>query len=867
MNPMLASLVLLFAMLASFLPGTGFVKQDKVNPQPPYSLSGRNQALDSHSETLTIASTPAGADIYIDGSRYVPAVSPTAIDLPAGTYQIELKIPGYETYTNRAVVILAGQTTYLNGIVQLPELLPAAVITVNHAVDDDFDPTVTIATLGSQITLRRAINAILNDTSTTHYRIEFAGDISAINLQSPINIDRRGNFTINGDRDRNGTPDVHINSSSLQHEINITVSEMRLIGLIFTGIPGGSDQTLLFKPADYAHERMDLDNIYVLGCQFKDSWEFGMSPLGVYGFAATQYGGYNTFNVKNFVIAGNQLENTVLLSFGGAGDADFNVNDGYSVVANQFVNGGLCFIASDAHTWYVFGPNNANGNGGVSGQIGYSENNIFKNVVISGNHFTLDQNARYVYSSAITVTVANMGNSKNTIENVVIRHNTVKVLDPTNKNRFAGIFITNNSIGDEDDHYLVPENSEYSSNNTLKNVSVEYNDFELGIGRALMIINNNITGSPQNGSNNLTENIVLKNNIVKANLGVWVMNYYGNNHASQAENNQMRYVTVENNHISADPATAEDFFDGGVTVAGALERDYAPGYMGADYFKTYGGLLSHVIVQNNVIEKFRRGVLVTGSAGYQHDGLGVDTVDIKNNTIVAKPYKASYGVEIRGATLETIGVDVNNPASYRNGSKNCFVKNVTVEGNTITARGGISVFATYVNDSFSSSIAGNTVNGVLLKNNTLIFLQNVEPDKQFLKYPIVIAGINDDWERVRYFSPDVLGNRVTNVTLTNNTYSGYAFQPLNLANDLLPKQRIFSPVQTIQWLNAQTNAASGPDSFRWTWISTPATNGTANKYIAFGSGQLGSYPNLIFPGGIYVELMSDFVLYIPISRK
>ena len=874
MNQTLASLVMLFSMLVSFLSGTSFVKQDKPNPQLIQTLPGRSQILDNNSGTLTIASTPAGADIYIDGSRYAPAITPASIDLPAGSYQIELKIPGYETYTNAAVVILADQTTQLTNIVQLPELLPATEIKVNHTLDDDFGTAVTIATLGGQITMRRAITAILNDTSTTHFRIEFADGISGVDVQSPIEINTRGNFTINGDRNRDGTPDIQINSSSLLHEFNITVSEVRLIGLIFTGIPGGSDNTLLFRPTIDSHERMDLNNIYILGSKFKDSWEIGMAPLGAYGFAATEYGGDNTFNVKNFVIAGNQMENTNLFSFAGAGDEDFNVFDGYSVVANQFVNSGCGFLASDAHTWYVFGQNNMEGNGGVPGQIGYSENNIFKNVLISGNYFTLDQNARYEYSTSISVSVANMGNSKSTVQDVVIRNNSVKVLDPTNKNQYAGIAISNSSIGDENGSYTAPDNVEYSDNNTLRNVLLEYNDFEFGTGRGLMLVNNFVIGNPQNGRNNLAENIVVSHNVLKTNSGVWVLNYYGNNQAHQAENNLMRYVTVENNQIIADPTTAQDILDGGVLVAGALERDYTPAYMGADYFKAYGGLLSHVIVQNNTIEKYRRGVLVTGSYGYQHDGLGVDTVEIKNNTIVVKPMMQSYGVEIGGATLPTIGVDVNNQNTFRNGSKNCFVKNVTVEANTITSRGGISVFATFVDDSFSSSIAGNSVDGVLLKDNILIHLQNSEPDKQYLKYPIVIGGIEDNWNRVHLLSPNLLGNRVSNVVLINNTYSGYLFQPLNFANDRLPNQSNISANQVLNWLNTQTNVASGRNSFSWVWVSTPVTNGTTNKYVAYGSGLLGNFPNLISPNGIYVELEGDFAnnptkynAYLPITQK
>jgi hypothetical protein len=493
---------------------------------------------------------------------------------------------------------------------------------------------------------------------------------------------------------------------------------------------------------------------------------------------------------------------------------------------------------------------------------------------MSGNHFTFDQNAPFVYSQSFTLSVANMGNSKSTVQDVVIRNNTVKVLDPTNKNLFAGISISNASIGDENESYLAPENSEYTSNNTLKNVLIENNDFEFGAGRGLMLVNVPVTGIPENGSNNLTENILVRDNILKSNSGVQVMNYYGNNHASQAENNLMRTVTIENNQIIADLATASGYYNNGVLVSGAFERDYAPGYKGPQYYKNYGGLLSNVVVQTNTIQNFMRGVLVTGSYGYQHDGLGVDTVTIKNNTVITVPTLDTYGVEISGATLEVIGVNLNNQASFRNGSKNCFARNVTVQGNTITSRGGIAVFAAFVDDSFSTSIGGNSVTGVLLTDNTLIQLQNSEPNLQSLKYPIVIGGITDNWNRIRILSPNLLGNQVTSVTLTNNTYSGYAFQPLNLANDRLPNRSAISAVQVLAWLNLQTNAGSGKDSFAWEWSSTPATNGTPDTYLAHGMERLGSYPNLLFPGDIYIELHGDFAnnptkffAYIPSARK
>jgi len=217
---------------------------------------------------------------------------------------------------------------------------------------------------------------------------------------------------------------------------------------------------------------------------------------------------------------------------------------------------------------------------------------------------------------------------------------------------------------------------------------------------------------------------------------------------------------------------------------------------------------------------------------------------------------------------------LDNQDSFRNGSKNCFATNITVEANTVLSRGGISVSGAFVDDSYSASLAGNYVDGVILKDNNLFRLQNTEPDKQFLKFPIVIGGIFDTWNQAHNLSPDLLGNNVTNVNISGNMISGYNFQPLTLARDFLPNQQTLSSDQVLQWLKGTTDLASGINSFSWDWYSTPATNGTTDKYVAFGIAHLGSYPNLAFPGGIYVELEGDFAnnpslnyVFIPLLKK
>ncbi|NYT05266.1 MAG: PEGA domain-containing protein [Methanomicrobiales archaeon] len=62
--------------------------------------------------SVSIATTPSGATIYIDGT-YMGTAPKVATGITAGKHLIELELSGYQEYSG-AIVVVAGQTTYVS---------------------------------------------------------------------------------------------------------------------------------------------------------------------------------------------------------------------------------------------------------------------------------------------------------------------------------------------------------------------------------------------------------------------------------------------------------------------------------------------------------------------------------------------------------------------------------------------------------------------------------------------------------------------------------------------------------------------------------------------------------------------------------
>ena len=165
---------------------------------------------------------------------------PCKVTVGVGTHQLELKIKGYVTYSNKMAIVSAGKTIELHNILLLPKLIVVDnehTVTVNTLEDKARWTTfgemnsITVASLKSNssipVSLREAIEAVKNEpVGNGHYRIEFAlslkgGTIHLFDhnyvvpdgfLQN-LYLEKRGNLTINGDIDRDGNQDITLDAS------------------------------------------------------------------------------------------------------------------------------------------------------------------------------------------------------------------------------------------------------------------------------------------------------------------------------------------------------------------------------------------------------------------------------------------------------------------------------------------------------------------------------------------------------------------------------------------------------------------------------------------------------------------------------
>ena len=715
---------------------------------------------------------PSGAEVWIDGVLYEQSAAPCTLSLEAGTYEVQLVIPGYETYSDE-VTVSAGAASTISDVVMLPQLAAeATVITVNSSADEalsESDTSITVESLSGleTITLRRALYAVMNDAASTHYRIEFTQDITDIYLSTAIDISRRGNLTVNGDTDRDGTPDVQMHKAAgFSHGwygcINVLTSNTYIIGLKFINEGTAKEryftvQTLITKQA-----ALNIENLYVLGCYFEDTWWLGLDNSGVYGDAAESYGGEGSVTISNLVYSGNSFDNSQLFTLLAGGDEDYNILDGYQIYANSFLNCGVTIVTADANTLYIYG-NNSYGNGGIAGNAEFSEYNILRNVNISGNSASIDSNSETAWPETFAITCANLGNCDNLTENIVFKNN-VSEISETTGTEYASAAITNASLGFPENTLTIPFGT---SNNILRNVEFKYNQISQGSNRAFRVSNIVVAddlGRTATGDNNLMENISVHDNTFSSPAGVTINNYYGMSWCPSASGNTMRGIYFTDNDVN-NRMLETDYGTEGINVsAGRISNNYGSETT-AD--PDYSGTMENIYINDNAVNDYRYGIVLAGSAGDYVDALGIDTVEVKNNTIVNNDNKihewseGRYGIVVSGAAFGTGGSDPLQP-----GSTNCFVKNADISGNTVTARGGIAVTGGYYEGERGIGVGGNYVENISVADNTF----NIQQEDGMLSVPSVLCcSVADIWNSVLNSDIDITGNRLIEVSLTGNT--------------------------------------------------------------------------------------------------
>ncbi len=353
---------------------------------------------------LRVTSFPAGADVYVDGV-FSDKTAPCTLLLAPGEHEVSLVIPGYED-SSRTVTVEAGKETAIEQVI-LPALPEATVITVNSEkdmmLDDHLERSITVADLRGEVTLRMALTAVENDKTDTMYRIEFAENVKKITMIQQQEV-YRGNLVINGDRDRDGTPDMALSMTGLGSGLHFADGDnIYLCGLRFHG------NAYCFKPDDHATWDIDMENLYVLGCECVDTGLIGV------GGVCKEYDSSGTVNYKNINFCGNTVKGGDVF-FSCNGNCDDSLTDGIRYCANT-LSDDCCMtvITSDCNTWYIYdGGDTVQANGGTPGAFETSDGNTVRNVLISGNT-----------GGRIVLGAGTNGNSRNTLEDVTVRNNVI----------------------------------------------------------------------------------------------------------------------------------------------------------------------------------------------------------------------------------------------------------------------------------------------------------------------------------------------------------------------------------------------------------------------------------------------------------
>lgn len=496
---------------------------------------------------LRIESTPQGADIYINSERYEKAVAPCTIPLDENVYEIELVIPGYEKCVN-TVNVTAGVVTEITCSI-LPEIpYEDTIKTVTVSNEADTDPSefsdITVDDLSSltSVSFRQALTAIQNDESDCWYRVEFAENVERIELVGNNIEFTRDNLVINGDKNRDGVPDVSVTSTEWG-TFFYSINNLHIMGLKLDGDVKNGGCAFVVRPFDHFCEDISVSNVYLLGCEIRN---IDVIP---FGGGCKEYNSCGKVDYANINACGNNIYQSDLF-FAYSGNIDNSTTDGLFYCANT-LDSESCITTqnSDCNTNYIYGPGTESANGGTPGAFETSDGNIVKNVLVSGNH-----GGRFVCSSSVG------GSSGCISSNILIRNNVftnyafIRVTQPMDeKNEGLHIVMNNNVIEELTFEYnvlveyplymslaafdIIDSTSKFTvNNNIMRNITIK---------------DNYVVGNDYSKADNVSDKIdvELNDGIIPGEIEIGI-DYISNQYLPNVEfsNNRYENLLFENNH-------------------------------------------------------------------------------------------------------------------------------------------------------------------------------------------------------------------------------------------------------------------------------------------------------------------------------
>lgn len=440
-----------------------------------------------------VSANMTGADIYINGERYLSGVTPCDIPLSSQSYDIELKLPGYLSY-KESVSLSDGETKKVVGTLRPDLNQDALLLLVNMNGNQDNDE---IDYNDGIVSFREAVQ-IANADNENAYRIEFEDNVTHIydGIKENITI-TADNLTINGDRDLDGVPDVTFSFENMDHPQGIFIRSVKNFTL--NGIREIDEAVICIRADDNSTSYDRVENVRILGCIFENcELPFGGS-CKAYGTGAYGYGQSGAIDFYDFYFCGNTMINSYI-GFAYSGDCDYSVSDGLYFCANTLdQKSHIVVITADCNTWYVYGPDSEQGGYNAPES---SNNNIIRNVLISGNS-----------GGQILIGAGVFGNSYNLCEDVIIQNNndaniSIRPAQVGDQRNEGGILVTSSNVIRNVEiayntinhsargsvvnlHILAPDECDpstklYADNNRIENVIIHDN---ICIGRSLEEIN------------------------------------------------------------------------------------------------------------------------------------------------------------------------------------------------------------------------------------------------------------------------------------------------------------------------------------------------------------------------------------------
>ncbi len=598
-----------------------------------------------------------------------------------------------------------------------------------------------------------------------------------------------GCFTVNGDRDRDGTPDVTLEGVGSwdwpgRWDLDLMCSDAHVVGLRFASTMHAAFSMPFWQPRHY----FPVHDIFLTGCVFEsfnnNVGRFFLSYPGQYGTGADGYGQPGAFDLDGFAVSGCVFLNEQLGVIVACGDVDYSSVRNLLIQGNRFVNGSLFVRNVDAHTWYMW-PYDPEMGGET---VGVCEYNRLEDVTISGNTMIFTQEGLQGSTfdggcgNVLHLGNSNLGGSHNVMRNVTVRGNR-STLEQANIDDYgyypsAGVSISNAGVGDSTGE---PYDAELAaqlcqvSDNLFEGLTIAYNDLQLNY---FDLSNLSVAGLGR-GFDNSFRRIRIENNRFETVTGLHLYGASATSDLRLAASGALEDLRISDNSISvlhksgwgpdSDINSSGEQDDHGVLVCGAKAANFGQSNWdesGEEQpWDALQAAVSGVTVARNRITGFANGLLIAGAdceRTHYVSGVTVTDVTVSDNEIVTEGVNKNCrndGIVLLGAI---------------DGGTDCRLEGVTVSGNRVTACNGLLAAGFFYRGMTCRwGVRDDQVLGVTATGNSFTFC---DPSGNG-GFPILTADAVSGWSEIPY----ELGRCAVQLAESGNSRTGFAWGSMALS--------------------------------------------------------------------------------------